>query len=158
MSNDPQPLSFEDHDDSATLRLERRYEHPVERVWRAITDPAELRHWFPQQEPLQIIEREEPRLLRGTWYGDELCFELRANGAGCVLVFTHSFDERAKGARDAAGWEHCFARFDALLAGEPVSEADSLGDWTETHERYAERFGLDPELGRKTFAEYQARQ
>jgi uncharacterized protein YndB with AHSA1/START domain len=29
------------------LRFERRYRHPMERVWRAITDPDELRQWFP---------------------------------------------------------------------------------------------------------------
>jgi hypothetical protein len=46
---------------------------------------------------------------------------------------------------------------DALLAGEPMSEADSLDAWPETHERYAEQFGVDPELGRKAFAEYPRR-
>ena len=29
------------------LRFERRYGHPVERVWRAVTDPAEMTVWFP---------------------------------------------------------------------------------------------------------------
>jgi uncharacterized protein YndB with AHSA1/START domain len=29
------------------LRFERRYAHPVERVWRAVTDPAEMAAWFP---------------------------------------------------------------------------------------------------------------
>lgn len=29
------------------LRLERSYDHPVERVWRALTDGEELRQWFP---------------------------------------------------------------------------------------------------------------
>ncbi len=36
----PLPLSLNDHDSAVTLHLERRYEHPRERVWRAITDPA----------------------------------------------------------------------------------------------------------------------
>ena len=31
------------------LRFERRLKHPVEKVWKAITDPAELAHWFPQR-------------------------------------------------------------------------------------------------------------
>jgi hypothetical protein len=30
-----------------TLAFERRLEHPIEAVWRVITDPAELEHWFP---------------------------------------------------------------------------------------------------------------
>ena len=34
-------------DSKPALRFERRYEHPVERVWRAISDPAEMASWFP---------------------------------------------------------------------------------------------------------------
>jgi uncharacterized protein YndB with AHSA1/START domain len=34
-------------DGRAALRFERRYAHPMERVWRAITDPEEMRAWFP---------------------------------------------------------------------------------------------------------------
>jgi uncharacterized protein YndB with AHSA1/START domain len=149
-----QPVSLED---GPKLRLERRYHHPVERVWRAITEPEELRHWFPPSEELQVTESEPPRLLAGSWYGDELRFELRPDGEGCVLVFTHAFTHREKAARDAAGWDRCFARFEALLADAPLSEADSLEAWPEIHERYAEQFGVDPELGRETFAQHTQR-
>lgn len=34
-------------DGRPALRFERRYRQPVERVWRAITDPAEMAAWFP---------------------------------------------------------------------------------------------------------------
>ena len=34
-------------DGRPALRFERRYPHPVERVWRAVTDPAEMAAWFP---------------------------------------------------------------------------------------------------------------
>lgn len=34
-------------DGRPVLRFERRYRHPIERVWRAITDPAEMSAWFP---------------------------------------------------------------------------------------------------------------
>jgi uncharacterized protein YndB with AHSA1/START domain len=36
-----------DVDGRPALRFERRYLHPVERVWRAITDPEEMAQWFP---------------------------------------------------------------------------------------------------------------
>jgi len=143
-------------DDRLVLRLERRYEHPVERVWRAITDREELSHWFPPGEELEVIESDPPHLLAGSWYGDTLRFELRDDGEGCVLVFSHEFSDRAKAARDAAGWESCFVRLEGLLAGEPLSEAKSLERWPEQHELYAERFGVDPELGRKAFAQHQS--
>ncbi|MBV8934055.1 MAG: SRPBCC domain-containing protein, partial [Kutzneria sp.] len=29
------------------LRFERRIAHPPAKVWRAVTDPAEMAHWFP---------------------------------------------------------------------------------------------------------------
>ena len=145
---------LETADDRQALRFERRYDHGVERVWRALTDPGELDHWFPPGERLEVTESQPPRVLAGSWYGDELRFELRPDGDGCVLVFTHAFADRAKAARDAAGWDRCFARFEALLRGVPMNEAESLERWPEVHERYAAEFGVDPELGRKAIAEY----
>lgn len=34
-------------DGKPALRFERRYRHPMERVWRAISDPDEMTRWFP---------------------------------------------------------------------------------------------------------------
>jgi uncharacterized protein YndB with AHSA1/START domain len=34
-------------DGRPALRFERHYRHPVERVWRAISDPGEMAKWFP---------------------------------------------------------------------------------------------------------------
>jgi len=33
-------------DGRPALRFERRLPHPVERVWRAVSEPAELARWF----------------------------------------------------------------------------------------------------------------
>ncbi len=95
-----------------------------------------------------------PRLLEAFWGEDALRFELLPANDGCILVFTHAFAEREAAARSAAGWDRCFARFEALLAGDPMSEAHSLAAWPEVHDRYAERFGVDPELGRRAYAEH----
>lgn len=139
-------------EDGPVLRLERRYHHPVERVWRALSDPDELRHWFPSDEAIEVSESVPPRVLAGTWYGDSLRFELRPEEGGCTLVFTQTFAERETAARTAAGWDRCFARLDALFAGQPMSERDSLKTWLEIHERYAQSFGVDPEIGRSAYA------
>ena len=146
--------SLETVDDRPAIRFERRLDHPVQRVWRAITEPDELGHWFPPGEDLEITHSEPPRLLAGSWYGDALRFELRPDGDGCVLVFTHVLSDRSTAARDAAGWDRCFARLAALLTGAPMSEGDSLESWPEVHERYAEQFGVDPQLGREAFAQH----
>ena len=150
--------TLESADNGYRLRFERRYDHGAERVWRALTDPDELAHWFPPGEQLQVTQSEPPRLLAGTWYGDELRFELRPEGDACLLVFTHTFAEREKAARDAAGWDRVFVRFDALLRGEPMSEKESLEGWPEVHERYAADLGVDPELGRQALADHPTQQ
>jgi hypothetical protein len=150
--------TLETADSGHVLRFERRLDHSPERVWRAITEREELAHWFPPGEELQVTESEPPTLLAGTWFGDELRFELQTDGDGCLLVFTHAFADRAKAARDAAGWDRCFVRFDALLCGKPMSEEDSLEGWSEVHERYAADLGVDPELGRQALAEHPTQQ
>ncbi|MEA2587510.1 MAG: hypothetical protein QOH66_437, partial [Actinomycetota bacterium] len=35
--------------DRWTLRFERHLAHPVEKVWRALTEPEQLRSWFPHR-------------------------------------------------------------------------------------------------------------
>lgn len=147
-------LTLEQDDDGAPrLRLERRLRHPVQRVWRALTEPDELAHWFPADAPMEVVERDAPHLLVATWFGDTLRFELTAQDDGCLLVFSHAFEDRDTAARTAAGWDRCFARLEALFAEQPMSEATSLELWPDVHERYAERFGVDPEIGRRAYAE-----
>ena len=146
-------LTLEDGDDGGPqLRLERRFRHPVARVWRAISDPDELAHWFPSNEPMEIVERAAPHLLVATWFGDTVRFELQPVPAGCMLVFTHAFADRDVAARTAAGWDRCGARLEALLAEQPMSEAVALELWPVVHERYAQRFDVDPEIGRSAYA------
>lgn len=36
-------------DGRPALRFERHYRHPIERVWRAVTDPSEVGRWFPSE-------------------------------------------------------------------------------------------------------------
>jgi hypothetical protein len=46
------------------------------------------------------------------------------------------------------------ARLEALLGGEPISEEASLEEWPAVHERYAEAFGVDPEIGRRAWEQH----
>ncbi|HZB29290.1 MAG TPA: SRPBCC family protein [Streptosporangiaceae bacterium] len=156
-----------------TLRFERRLRHPVEKVWRAVTEPAELEHWFPQRvegvtsadgTPFvpggklrfpfreakeldgemipdfegEVLDVEPPRLLSFTWAGDVLRFELIPDGDGCLLVFTDTFTERGKAARDGAGWHVCLDGLEASLDGTAPPEA---GRWPGLYENYAVAFG-----------------
>jgi uncharacterized protein YndB with AHSA1/START domain len=157
-------------DDRPALRFERRFGHSVERVWRAITEREDLRHWFPGLPDWtlaagtaftvhgdaggdgRITELDPPHVLAFDWRDDHLRFELRADGDGCEMTFTHTFADRATGAQTAAGWEVCFDRLHAQMEGAPIGEQASLEAWPELHERYAEAFAIDPEVGRAAFA------
>jgi uncharacterized protein YndB with AHSA1/START domain len=160
--------SLETVDGRPALRFERRLEYPVERVWRAVTEPAELERWFvapvqwkpeagevfeSMEQRGEITELEPPRLIAWSWGGELFRFELSPDGDGCRLVFVHVFDDRTLGADHAAGWEVHFDRLDAHLAGGFMSFDEALRAVPEVHERYAERFGLDPEVGRRRIAE-----
>jgi uncharacterized protein YndB with AHSA1/START domain len=141
-------------DGRPALRLERRLDHPVERVWRAVTQPAELARWFVAEVPWtpeageefeaggetgRITALEPPRLLAWTWGVERYSFELAPDGDGCLLVFTHVFNpELGPGWQHAAGWETYFDRLDAHLAGGFLSEADAHAGIDELMERYRE--------------------
>ena len=155
-------------DGRPALRFERRYPHPVERVWRALTDPEELAQWFvvpvpgwppagesfeAMGQPGRMVEVDAPRVLGWTWGGERYRFELRPEGDGCLLVFTHVFDDRlGPAAQHAAGWEAYLDRLQALLAGGHLSEEAGHASIAERHERYAQRFGQDPQPGRRAIA------
>jgi uncharacterized protein YndB with AHSA1/START domain len=103
---------------AGALRFERRYAQPIERVWRAITDPEDLEKWFPDQVPdLSAAEKDPPRRLEFDWgdEGDRLRFELEPDGSGTILRFTHFLAAPDKAARDAAGWHVCLVSLQKLL-------------------------------------------
>ncbi len=146
------------------LRFTRRLRHPPEKVWRALTEPAQLAAWFPTniegeraagavlrfpfrngEGPTldgEMIAYDPPRLLEFRWGEETLRFELRPNGAGSVLTFLNTFDELGKAARDAAGWHVCLDALVYLLDGEapPWQTHDR---WQQVHAGYVARFGPD---------------
>ena len=145
------------------VRFERRYPHPVDRVWRAVTEPAELAHWFPatvevdlreggamsfafpagEMEPMEgrVTELDPPRRFGFLWGEEELRIELEPDGDGCRLRFTHLLSSREQAARDAAGWHVCLARLEELLSGHAgeAPGSDATSEWTEAYEEYQRR-------------------
>jgi len=81
-----------------------------------------------------------PRTLEFTWGGEVLRWELEAHGGGTVLVFTHTFADESKAARDASGWEVCLAALARSLAGEPA-EPFTMARFDALFDSYAKRFG-----------------
>lgn len=151
----------------AVLRMERRLPHPPDKVWRALTEPKEFSQWFPfpatgvdlraggtiqldmgfdpnvPGDPLTelvITEVEPPRVLECSWDGDLLRWELQPETDGCLLVFIHTFDDRAGAASFASGWETAIDAIDMVLAGKPVSDTPPSA---ERHDSYVDALGLD---------------
>ena len=123
------------------IRIERRYDSPIERVFRAVTDPDEMEQWFvvrPSWKPElgetfeayggrgEITEFDPPRVFGWTWGVERYLFELEPDGDGCRLVFTHVFNpELGPQEQHERGWRAYFMRLDAHLAGGHLSEEEA---------------------------------
>ena len=141
------------------LRFERHLPEPVETVWQAVTDPLEMRSWFPTRieidewkvgatlthyfdqhdiDPLPgtVLEWDPPRRASFTWGTDTIGFELTAApDGGTIFVLTEELSANIA-ARNAAGWETCL---DRLQHG---AESES---WKPRFEHYVATF--EPILG-----------
>jgi len=120
-------------DGRPTIRVVRRLPHPAERVWRAVSEPSELQHWFvvpvswapalgEEFESFgqvgRVTELDAPRVLAWEWGGESFRFEIEPAGDGCVLTFLHAFTTMAGPPEQrAAGWEIYLGRLDAYLGG-----------------------------------------
>jgi uncharacterized protein YndB with AHSA1/START domain len=151
-------------DGRPTVRLQRRLAHPVDKVWRALTESEHLSAWFPCPARIdarpggrmvfdmggadvpaeasggEVLQVDPPRLLEFTWADDRLRFELSPHRDGTVLALTHVFDDRPGAASFATGWDICLSALAHVLAGEPVP-APVAG--VERHEELVRRFCLD---------------
>ena len=154
-----------------SLRFERQLPHSTDKVWRVLTERELLKQWFPSEIvgewtagaklefPLEglvaaaateedyhgeVLSAEPPRLLEFRWGRDILRYELRPAGDGCRLIFVHSFEDKSTAARNAAGWEMCFANMDSALAAQAPAEFD-MEPWGVLFERYVAEF--EPQAG-----------
>lgn len=154
-----------------TLVLVRELRHSTDKVWQALTDPAQLREWAPfdadgslgtagatvklttvgaPTAPVSettVIRADAPRVLEYTW-GKKMRWELEPSGAGTRLTLWTLIDRRFI-SMGAAGWHICFDVMDHLLGGTPIGRivaADALqfGGWQRLNAEYAEQFGVEP--------------
>ncbi|MDI5977511.1 SRPBCC family protein [Amycolatopsis magusensis] len=146
--------------DKPVLRFERELAHSPAKVWRAITEPAEMARWFPaliaaelkpgakmeftfpgEDEPSygEILEYDSPKVYAFRWNADVLRFEILPAVSGCVLVFTHTMAEGARftAHRTAAGWDTCLAALSAELDGrteEPLDHRPLMTSYLREYE------------------------
>jgi uncharacterized protein YndB with AHSA1/START domain len=120
-----------------TLILVRELRHSAEKVWEALTDPAQLREWAPfvvdgnlgavgntvkltwvgNPTPIdtKVTRADAPKVLE---YGDQR-WELEPIPTGTRLTLWSNIDRRFI-YWGAAGWHISFEVLDHLLAGTPI--------------------------------------
>jgi uncharacterized protein YndB with AHSA1/START domain len=154
-----------------TLVVVRELRHPPEKVWQALTDPAQLRAWAPfdadgnlgrvgstvklttvgapvsQVSETTVKRADAPKVLQYTWGGGDIRWELEAAGDGTRLTLLHNIDRRFI-SMGAAGWHICFDVLDHLLGGNPIGrvvglEALKFGGWRRLNAEYARQFGVE---------------
>lgn len=145
-------------DGRPAVRFQRSYNHPVERLWAAITDPDELPHWFPSKVAMKpevggaieftgdgppssgtILAYEPPTQLAYSWGENELRFEIEPEGEhGCRLTLIDVLPAQNIAARNAAGWSVCLAELDKHVAGYVAAgpHAGTAESWREHYDRY----------------------
>ncbi|KOV82097.1 hypothetical protein ADL03_26365 [Nocardia sp. NRRL S-836] len=144
------------------LRFERTLRHSPEKVWRVVTEPAEMKHWFPAEVTIdgrkltftfpeaapvdadggegELLESDPPKVFAFRWHNDVLRFELLPHPDGCLLVFTAVITSKLSAGRDAPGWLTCL---DALTAHADGTEFTPPTDWLARIEHHVAEFGLD---------------
>jgi uncharacterized protein YndB with AHSA1/START domain len=126
-----------------TLILVRELRHSPEKVWQALTDPADLREWAPFEAdgslgtvgttvklttvgaPARhvtetIVTRADvPKVLVYKWGDHDIRWELEAFDGGTRLTLWTNIGRRFI-SMGAAGWHICFDVLDRLLSGTPI--------------------------------------
>ena len=163
-------VTLEKKGESWTLVLVRDLAHPPEKVWRALTDPDEIREWAPfdadrnlgsvgtatlttvgsptpHVTPAQIKRADPPRSLEFTWGGQDIRWQLEPSAKGTRLTLWHNIDRNFI-AMGAAGWHLCIDVMDRFIDGHPIGrivgpDALKFDGWHRLHEEYAKQFGVE---------------
>jgi uncharacterized protein YndB with AHSA1/START domain len=167
--------------DKWTLVLVRDLRHSPEKVWQALTDPAQLCEWAPfdadgslgttgtsvklstvkvpkaQVSETRVTRADAPRILEYNWGEHHMRWELEALGGGTRLTLWHNIDRRYI-SMGAAGWHICFDVLDHFLGGTPIGRivaADAMKfEWSRLNTEYAKQFDIEtPNLPPQTLQE-----
>jgi uncharacterized protein YndB with AHSA1/START domain len=149
-----------------TLVFVRELRHRPEKVWAALTDPAQLAKWAPfspdrdlghtgeatltmlgggtaQDLPASVTRADAPTWLEYTWGDDRLRWELEAIDSGTRLTLHHTVQGPDFLSKVAAGWHLCLVVAERLLDGDEIGpivgeDARNYG-WDRLNESYAEQ-------------------
>jgi uncharacterized protein YndB with AHSA1/START domain len=148
-----------------TLILVRQLRQSPDKVWDALTDPAQLREWAPFEAegslatagakvnltwvgtavtmPTTVTRADAPEFLE---YGD-FRWQLEPHAGGTRLTLWTSIDRRFI-SMGAAGWHIALDVLDRLLTGTPIPriagmDAMKFDGWQRLNAEYAKQFGVE---------------
>lgn len=127
------------------LEFVRTFPDPIDRVWEALTESAELEGWFgtwsgdpttgviqlhfreaPEPGPVEIKECDPPQRLAiilpspdGPW---PLTLDLEATETGTELRFVHQLTEPFDATAVGPGWQYYLDRLGAHIAGTEIPD------------------------------------
>jgi uncharacterized protein YndB with AHSA1/START domain len=151
-----------------TLVLVRDLRHSPAKVWKALTDPEQLKQWAPfdadqnlgtagtkailstvganfvSETTVKRADRE--KALEYTWGGGDMRWELEPTPSGTRLTLWAQIN-RGFISMGASGWHICFDVLDHLLSGDPIGriagpDALQVEGWDRLNAEYAEQFGV----------------
>jgi uncharacterized protein YndB with AHSA1/START domain len=154
--------------ESWTLVMVRDMRHSPEKIWDALTDPAQLSEWAPfdasgslakagntvrlttagapmlHVTETKVTRADRPRTLEYNWGGFDMRWELVAVGTGTRLTLWTSIDRRYI-SMGAAGWHVCFDVLDHMLGGTPIGrtigpDASKVDGWQKLIGEYSKQF------------------
>jgi uncharacterized protein YndB with AHSA1/START domain len=148
-----EPGAYRPDGERRSVRFEREYAAPVERVWAAVTEPEQLRGWLavggavleprvggrfevrmtPDDKETAwgtVLAFDPPRLLEVEWsYEGEdesvLRIELEPRGDSTLLVLDHRLLQARQAPGYGSGWHAYLDALEDLLAGRPPGDWDS---------------------------------
>jgi len=154
-----------------TLVVAKELRHSPEKVWQALTDPAQLREWAPfdaggnlgvagatvkldtvgvpgQRITETKVKSADPYTsLEYSWGDFDMRWQLESLGGGTRLTLWINIP-RPYIAMGAAGWQICFDVLEHLLDGTPIGRIAGpktmmLAGWQRLNAEYSKQFGVE---------------
>jgi len=156
--------------DACILTMTQELPAAPDPVWRAITEPAQLREWAPYDASASlgiasavvtlttvgapaphvvqtaVVRADAPEHLEFDWGGNQLHWQLQPLGAGTRLTLRTRIPV-SFAAMGAAGWHVCLEALEHLLAGQPSGRKVGMQlmqdpAWQRLRADYARQFGV----------------
>jgi uncharacterized protein YndB with AHSA1/START domain len=142
------------------LRFKRLFPQSPEEVFLVITDPDSFSQWYPFATGEMdvrlggvisfddgegttyegtITELEKPNVFGFREVDDLVNITLKEDGKGCLMIFSHTFNDDAWAVQTAAGWHRCLDVLVQLIHGEPVKWHENAAELRDMYSKAFKR-------------------